>query len=310
MVFPTTPVDLVLMSSLLVVGVAGFCASLVDGVLGMGFGPTSSSILLSSGLSPASASTTVNLAKVASGLVAGVSHWRLNNVDRKLVIKLAWPGALGALIGTTILANVNGDDLRPILAMLLIAVGLRILIRFSQVLPAAEEAREPHSIDSPPSFNQRGVHAAALTGGVTNGLVGAWGPVVTPFLLQRGLAPRYSIGSVNTAEVAVAVVSAGSLVSSLGGEGLEAGVVISMLIGSVIAAPLAARLVRYFPPRLLGLCVSGLLLITQSREIAHSFDLPGSRWLAYIGTPILVAGALMRPRLNSRIQRLRHAGDR
>ena len=44
------------MNELLLVGLAGFCASLVDGALGMGFGPTSSSIFLGAGLSPASVS--------------------------------------------------------------------------------------------------------------------------------------------------------------------------------------------------------------------------------------------------------------
>ena len=65
----------------------------------------------------------------------------------------------------------------------------------------------------------------AAVGGVTNGLIGAWGPVVTPFLLQRGLAPRFAIGSVNTAEVAVAVVASGSLLASVGGGGVDLAVV-------------------------------------------------------------------------------------
>ena len=76
------------MSNLVVVGAAGFVASMVDGALGMGFGPTSSSILLSSGVSPAAASASVNLAKVATGVAAGVSHWRFENVDRRLVLRL------------------------------------------------------------------------------------------------------------------------------------------------------------------------------------------------------------------------------
>ena len=109
------------MSDLLVVGLAGFLASLVDGALGMGFGPTSSTILLSAGISPATASTTVNLAKVATGLVAGVSHWRFGNIDRPLVLQLAIPGAVGALLGTTVLVFVDGDDLRPLLAVVLLA---------------------------------------------------------------------------------------------------------------------------------------------------------------------------------------------
>ncbi len=123
------------MSDLALVGLAGFVASLVDGSLGMGFGPTSSSILLASGISPAAASTTVNLAKVATGFVSGVSHWRFGNVDRALVLRLAIPGAVGALVGTTVLVNVDGDDLRPVLAVVLLVMGLRILVRFSRPLP-------------------------------------------------------------------------------------------------------------------------------------------------------------------------------
>ena len=117
---------------LVVVALAGFFASMVDGALGMGFGPTSSSILLSTGISPASASASVNLAKVVTGIVAGLSHWKLRNIDKRLVVQLAVPGAVGALVGTTVLANVDGDALRPYLAVLLLLVGLRILVRFSQ----------------------------------------------------------------------------------------------------------------------------------------------------------------------------------
>ena len=296
------------MPNLLLVALAGFFASMVDGALGMGFGPTSSSILLSSGVSPAAASTTVNLAKVATGFVAGVSHWRFGNIDRRLVLKLAIPGAVGALVGTTVLANVEGDDIRPILAILLMLVGVRILFRFSQALPSNRSAEaDAAKAGRAPSFNERGVEIAATAGGITNGLVGAWGPVVTPFLLQRGLPPRYAIGSVNTAEVAVAVVSAGSLISSLGGEGLELGVVIAMLGGGVVAAPLAAYVVRFFPPRLLGLAVAGLLLLTQSRELANTRDLPGSRWLAYISVPCVVILAAFRPRLTRSWRRRKRA---
>lgn len=284
------------MGNLLVVGLAGFLASLVDGALGMGFGPTSSSILLSSGISPAAASTTVNLAKVVTGLVSGASHWRFGNVDRELVLRLALPGVVGALVGTTVLVNVDGDELRPLLAAVLLVVGLRILVRFSRPLPTQPD-REPEvgTVDHP-SFHLRGVEVAAAGGGVTNGLVGAWGPVVTPFLLHRGLPPRYAVGSVNTAEVAVAVVAAGSLLTSMGGEGLEVGVVLAMLGGGMVAAPLAAYVVRYVPPRLLGLAVAALLLVTQARELVGAFDIAGARWLAYGVIPVLLAAAGLRPR--------------
>src|SRR4249919_17990 len=132
------------MGRLLLVGLAGFMACLVDGALGMGFGPTASSILLGSGLSPAATSTTVNLAKVATGLASGVSHWRFGNVDRRLVLRLAIPGAVGALLGTTLLVYVDGDDLRPVLAAVLLLVGLRILVRFSRPLPLQPDGPTRH----------------------------------------------------------------------------------------------------------------------------------------------------------------------
>ncbi len=232
-----------------------------------------------------------------------MSHWRFDNIDRGLVLKLAIPGAAGAVIGSTVLVNVDGDDLRPVLAVLLMLVGLRILFRFSQALPSSRDTdADTDAAARPPDFDGRGVEVAAVAGGVTNGLVGAWGPVVTPFLLQRGLPPRYAIGSVNTAEVVVAVVSAGSLLTSLGGRGIELGVVLAMLGGGVAAAPLAAYVVRFLPARLLGLAVAGLLLLTQTRELTNAYDLPGIRWIAYVGIPVVVVLAGLAPGITGRLR--------
>jgi uncharacterized membrane protein YfcA len=284
--------------NLLMVALAGFVASLVDGALGMGFGPTSTTILLSNGLSPAAASTTVNLAKVAVGFAAGVSHWRFRNIDRKLVLQLAIPGCLGALIGVTVLSKVDGDQLKPYLALLLTLVGLRILLRFSRPVASAasNDDEADGAIDAVPKYNASGVEVTAVAGGVTNGLVGAWGPVVTPFLLHRGLPPRFAVGSVNTAEVAVAAVAAGSLIASLGGGDLDAAIVIAMLLGGIIAAPLAAWVIRFVRPQPLGLAVGALLLLTNARELANWQDVGTSRWWGYLLVVVLVTVAAVRAR--------------
>ena len=102
--------------------------------------------------------------------------------------------------------------------------------------------------------------------------------------------------------------SAGSLITSLGGEGLELGVVLAMLGGGVLAAPLAAYVVRFFPPRILGLAVAGLLLLTQTRELASTRDFPGSRWIAYLGIPCVVILAALRPRIERAWRRRRRTG--
>jgi hypothetical protein len=279
------------MPDLLLIALAGFAASLVDGALGMGFGPTSSTILLGTGLTPAAVSTTVNLAKVATGLAAAVSHWRFENIDHQLVVRLAVPGMAGALVGVTILANVDADDIKPVLAALLLLVGLRILIRFSRAITTM-----PHDDEGPPSFDVRGVEVAATVGGVTNGLAGTWGPVVTPFLLHHGVPPRYSIGSVNTAEVAVAIVASGSLLASIGGGGIDVGTVVAMLAGGLIATPTAAWLIRFVSARVLGLGVSALLLLTNVRELCRWADIGDVRWFGYGASAVALAVAAMRPR--------------
>jgi len=292
------------MGRLLLVGLAGFMACLVDGALGMGFGPTASSILLGSGLSPAATSTTVNLAKVVTGLAAGVSHWRFGNVDRSLVLRLAIPGMVGALIGVTVLTNVDGDALRPILAALLMIVAIRILVRYGRLKPVsaatATADAEAHQSEPLPEWNSRGTAIAAGAGGVTNGMIGAWGPVVTPFLLHRGLPPRFAIGSVNTAEVAVAVVASGSLLAKLGSSGLDIGVVLAMLIGGVLAAPLAAYVIRFLPARGLGVAVAGLLMLTNLRELSTWADLGAVRWVAYGAVVVLCLAVGLIPSMRAR----------
>jgi uncharacterized protein len=287
------------MNDLVVVGLAGFAASLVDGSLGMGFGPTSSSILLSSGLSPAGVSTTVNIAKVAAGIASGISHWKLGNIDRRLVARLALPGAFGALLGVTVLANVDAKSIRPVLAVLLIVVGLRILFRFARMASSPRgQGGKPMS-----EVNLRGTEVAAVAGGVTNGLIGAWGPVVTPFLMHRQVEPRITIGSVNTAEVAVATVAAGSLLASISDSGIDAGTVIAMLIGGVLGAPVAAWLIRFLPVRALGLAVAGLLLFTNSRELATWADLGGVRWVVYgaVVATVVAAAWLFGPKTPGKV---------
>ncbi len=269
------------MRDLLLFALAGFAATFVDGALGMGFGPTSSSILLSSGLAPAAASTCINIAKVVTGIASAIAHWRFRNIDQGLVLALAVPGCIGAVLGVTVLASVDGTTLRPYLALLLTLVGLRILIRFIRLGDRSGEQPAERVPIGTVKRNPRGVAIAALLGGVTNGLIGAWGPIVTPYLLNRAVRPRFAIGSVNTAEVAVASASAFTLIGSLGIAGVDGLVLLSMLAGGVVAAPLAAWVIRYVPARPMGIAVAVLLLMTNARQLVG--------WAGFTFGPLSVA---------------------
>ncbi len=259
------------MGELIWVALAGFAASLVDGALGMGFGPTSSSILLAAGLTPVTTSAVVNIAKIFSGIAGGAAHWQAGNVDRRLVAQLAGPAVVGAVVGTLALTRIESGAIRPLLAVLLLVVGFRLLARFA-ARPIAAATTSSSSSDT--GWGGWGLRMVALTGGLTNGLIGAWGPVVTPYLLHRRIDPRTVVGSVNTAEIVVAVVSAISLVTSIGTAGIEPPILLAMLSGGVIAAPLSAVVVRLVAARTLGLAMAALLLLTQTRELATTSGTP------------------------------------
>jgi uncharacterized membrane protein YfcA len=269
------------------VAVAGFLASFVDGALGMGFGVTSSTLLLLAGVAPQAASASVNVAKVVTGIAAAISHWRFQNIDKAMVVRLALPGSVGALIGVALLSVVQTSVLKPVLALLLFAVGLRILFKFlrpSAASPAvaAEQAgtagQEGVAQVKGGGFApaQRvggfGLSVAGLCGGLTNGLVGAWGPLVTPYLLHKGVTPRYAIGTVNTAEMVVALVSAVSLLSAFGRGGFDLRIIFAMLLGGVIAAPVAAWVIRHVPARPMGIATALLLLLSNSKEVYALFQ--------------------------------------
>ena len=73
----------------------GIGAQLVDGALGMAFGLVSSSVLLAMGLPPAAVSASIHTAEVFTTGASGVSHLVAGNVDKRLFLRLALPGAVG-----------------------------------------------------------------------------------------------------------------------------------------------------------------------------------------------------------------------
>src|SRR5688500_10456960 len=111
------------MRALILIGLAGFVAQLVDGALGMAYGATSSTLVLAVGLSPATASASVHLAEVGTTLVSGASHWRFGNVDWRTVRRIGIPGAIGAFVGAVVLSSVSAEVAKPWMASVLLLLG-------------------------------------------------------------------------------------------------------------------------------------------------------------------------------------------
>jgi uncharacterized membrane protein YfcA len=260
---------------LILIALLGSVAQLVDGTLGMAYGVTASTALLITGISPAVASASVHLAEVGTTLASGLSHWRFGNVDWRVVALIGVPGGVGAFAGATFLSSLSTESASLWVAGLLLLLGVYILFRFATgKVRAVVEGRLGSRFLGPLGLVAGFIDA---TGG------GGWGPVANASLLTSGkLSPRRTVGSVNAAEFVVSVAASIGFLFGLGKENLPFDLVAALLIGGVLAAPLAAYLVSRLATRWLGVAVGLVLILTNARTLLNGLDVAaGRRYLVY-----------------------------
>jgi len=258
------------MRTLIVLGFVGLLAQLIDGSLGMAYGVTSTTLLLAAGVAPASASAAVHFSEIGTSLASGISHHKLGNVDWRTVSILAVPGFVGAFVGATFLVSLDGDMAKPVVAAILLGLGIYVIYRFL-VLGGRR-----------PEFKNRPSAAMLAPMGLVGGALdavggGGWGPVGTTTLLSSGrLEPRKVVGSIDTSEFVVALGGSLGFLLGLGSQGILWGYAGALLVGGVIAAPIAAWLVRKLAARVLGVAAGGLIVLTNSKTLAEAFGMPGT----------------------------------
>jgi uncharacterized membrane protein YfcA len=266
------------MRKLVLLALVGLGAQLVDGSLGMAYGVTSTTLLLAIGTNPAAASATVHLAEIGTTLASGASHWKFGNVNWGVVAKIGIPGAVGAFAGATFLSSLDTSVAAPVMSLVLLALGLYVLVRFTVRGLRTDRLGHP--------LRKRFLAPLGLFAGFVDATGGGgWGPVGTPAILASGrLEPRKVIGSIDTSEFLVSVAASLGFLLALGSQGINLGWVLALLAGGLVAAPIAAWLVRHLPPRVLGSAVGGIIVVTNTRTLLRSDWVDassGTRWLAY-----------------------------
>lgn len=227
----------------------GLAAQAVDGALGMAYGVTASTFLMSAGASPAVASASAHIAEIFTTGVSGIAHVRQGNVDRKLFLRLVVPGTIGALAGVLVVTQIDGKALKPWIAAYLLIIGIYILSKAFRALRLR-------------TSDPKHVGKLALFGGFVDATGGGgWGPVVTSTLVGTGNDPRTTIGSVNFAEFFLTFATAAGF-TLLAVQGTWP-VVAGLVIGGLFAAPFAALLVRKLSTRTLLVAV-GVLITSLS----------------------------------------------
>ncbi|WFE55492.1 sulfite exporter TauE/SafE family protein [Micromonospora sp. WMMD712] len=271
------------MRKLLLLALVGLGAQLVDGSLGMAYGVTSTTLLLAINTSAASASATVHLAEIGTTLVSGAAHWRFGNVDWTVVRRVGVPGAVGAFAGATFLSSLSTATAAPIMSLILLTLGVYVLVRFTVSGLPRDRVGLP--------LRKRFLGPLGLVAGFVDATGGGgWGPVGTPAILASGrMEPRRVIGSIDTSEFLVAIAASAGFLVGIGSENINFGWVGALLLGGMIAAPIAAWLVRMVPPRVLGSAVGGVIILTNVRTLLLSDWIDASAGIRYASYLVIVA---------------------
>lgn len=236
----------------------GFIAQMIDGSLGMAYGVSASTFLLSFGISPAAASASIHAAEVFTSGVSGLSHLKFGNVNKRLFKRLLIPGVLGAIAGAYILSAFEEYNaiIRPIVALYTLTLGVIIIVK------GIRRVKE--------KTKTKNVAALAGFGGFMDSIGGGgWGPIVASTLIAKGRSPRYTIGSVNLAEFFVSFASSLTFFATIGLSYF--GIIAGLILGGVIAAPIAASLTQKLPLKTMMIVVGLVVIAASIRIIVVSF---------------------------------------
>ena len=245
-------------TNFLLIMLVGFIAQLIDGSLGMAYGVSSNSFLLGIGVPPAAASASVHTAEIFTTAVSGISHWRLGNVNKRIVIRLLIPGVIGGAVGAYLLTNIDANVIKPYIAVYLLIMGVRILYKAFKL--KSENDLEPKTSLLIP---------LGLIGGTFDAIGGGgWGPIVTSTLMSSGHTPKKTIGSVNFSEFFVTLAEAVTFILTIGLTYWR--VILGLLVGGIIAAPLGALLTKKIPAKFIMIIVGLLIIFLQVRLLIQT----------------------------------------
>jgi uncharacterized membrane protein YfcA len=237
---------------------AGFAAQMVDGVLSMGYGVTSATCLMSLGISPVSVSAAIHTSEIFTTGVSGYSHYKFGNVNKKMFRHLVIPGVIGAVAGALMLVFLGDKSskwLMPVIALYAGFLGLKILVKAFQQPGRGTKVKR--------------IGWLAWIGGFLDSFGGGgWGPIVTSSLISKGRSPKYTVGSVSLTEFFVTLASAFTFFMTVGVSHWN--IVLGLLIGGGMAAPIAARLAGRLPRKTMMISVGIMVMIWCVRMFIKS----------------------------------------
>jgi len=251
----------------------GFFAQYVYGALGMGFGVTASSVLLTLSLQPIIISTLIHVMKAMVGIPSIISHWKAGNIRGQLPLVLGAFGVLGGIIGAFLLISIPGSKIKPVIALILMLFGIKILVK---------EFQDKNTFNKKKTGLLK-LGVVGFIGGLLDAIGGGgWRPICTPALISWTYdQPRYAVGSVNFAGTLVSAVVAGLLIVKINLEMSFWKVIIPLIIGAFFAAPIAAYTAKRLSARYMIIIIGVFLVLTNAKTLIGTLSAYVSRSISY-----------------------------
>lgn len=235
-----------------VVAVAAFVFQFMSVSMGLGYGTILTPVLLIIGFAPLQVVPAVLLSQFVGGVIGGVAHHRVGNIrldfrqddrlikrrlrglgylprsrDAKVVFILTICGVIGALVGVFSAVSIPRLALEIYIGAMVLTIGVLILARRRQE----------------GTLSWKKLIGIGLLGSFNKGISGGgYIPLVTGGQIISGREVKSSVGSTTVAVTLTCAVSFLGYVLIKGN--IYWALVAAAVVGSVIAAPIAARLVR------------------------------------------------------------------
>ena len=227
----------------------GIICGFIDSSLGMGYGVTSSTILITYGIAPAVASASVHAAESIIDLLSAIVHHRLGNVDRSLVWKIAVPGVVAAVLGASVLSWLALEVAQPLIRVILFTMGAIVLYRHAFKYKINKKLEDHHAV------------ILGFTAGFLDTLGGGgWGPIGTPSLILSGSEPRKAVGTIEFTEPFVSLAAVITFGMTLGFDQFLWNITLPMILGGLVLTPVAGWVTSKLPHRWLGIIIGVWLM--------------------------------------------------
>jgi uncharacterized membrane protein YfcA len=253
------------MDTFLIYIIIGLTCGFVDSSLGMGYGVTASSVLVTFGVAPAIASASIHTSEGFVDTISGISHWKLRNIEMHLFLPLVIPGIIGAALGAICLSWISTALAKPLIGIILLLMGLLILIRHVKNSVHFEARKIPLKL-----VPLLGFVAAFID--VTGG--GGWGPICTPTFILGGSEPRKAIGTVEATEPFISFTATIVFGMLIGFETFMWNIVIPILIGGIVLTPIAAYITKLVPRKAIGILIGIWVMFLSIRIFLKSMGVP------------------------------------